>query len=121
MLEMARGNNLPTCYVPATSYILWLDDVPVGLFKLRHYLNDFLRQGPGHLGYGIRKEYRGQVLASAGLGLAIKKAKFIIPEEELYLACHKDNPASLKVMLNNGGYIDHEDEKEYYVRIPLKD
>lgn len=83
MLEMAQGNNLPTGYVPATSYVLWLDDVAVGLFKLRHYLNDFLRQGPGHLGYGIRKKYRGQGLASAGLALAIKRAKSIIPEEEL--------------------------------------
>ena len=121
MLEMAQGKNLPKGYVPATTYILWLDDMPVGVFKLRHYLNDFLRQGPGHLGYGIRKEYRGKGLASQGLALAIKKARNIIPETELYLACHKDNPASLKVMQNNGGYLDHEDEKEYYVRIPLSE
>ena len=121
MLEMAQGKNLPSGYVPATTYILWLDDMPVGVFKLRQYLNDFLRQGPGHLGYGIRKEYRGKGLAIQGLALAIKKARNIIPETELYLACHKDNPASLKVMQNNGGYLDHEDEKEYYVRIPLND
>lgn len=121
MLEMGQGKNLPSGYVPASTYILWLDGVPVGVFKLRHYLNDFLRQGPGHLGYGIRKEYRGHGLASQGLTLAIEKAKSIIPESELYLACHKDNPASLRVMQKNGGYLDHEDEKEYYVRIPLND
>ena len=72
MLEMAQGINLPNGYVPATTYILWLGDMPVGVFKLRHYLSDFLRQGPGHLGYGIRKEYRGKGLASQGLALAIK-------------------------------------------------
>ena len=60
-------------------------------------------------------------MASQGLTLAIEKAKSIIPESELYLACHKDNPASLRVMQKNGGYLDHEDEKEYYVRIPLND
>lgn len=32
----------------------------------------------------------------------------------LYL---KDNPASLRVMLDNGGYIEREDESRYYVRI----
>ncbi|QNQ81533.1 GNAT family N-acetyltransferase [Lactobacillus sp. PV034] len=121
MLDMAAGKNLPAGYVPATTYVLWLNGAAVGVFKLRHHLTDFLRQGPGHLGYGIKKEYRGQGLASQGLHLALEKAKSIIPEPELYLACHKDNPASLKVMQNNGGYLDHEDEKEYYVRIPLKE
>ena len=70
--------------------------VPIGVVKLRHYLNDFLRQSPGHLGYGIRKEYRGHRLASQGL--TFEKAKSIISELELYVACYKDNPASLRVM-----------------------
>jgi len=30
---------------------------------------------------------------------------------------NKDNPASLRVMLKNGGYIKAEDESKYYVRI----
>lgn len=25
------------------------------LFGIRHYLNDFLREGAGHIGYGIKK------------------------------------------------------------------
>lgn len=40
-----------------------------------------------------------------------------VPEEEIYLRVNKDNPASLKVMLKNGGKIHHEDETKYYVRI----
>lgn len=40
---MGQGKNLPSGYVPATTYILWSDEGPVGVFKLRHYLNDFLR------------------------------------------------------------------------------
>ena len=40
-----------------------------------------------------------------------------VKEEEIYLRVDRDNPASLKVMLKNGGYIHHEDEHKYYVRI----
>ncbi len=34
---------------------------------------------------------------SIRLRLTIEKAKEIIPENEIYLSVHKDNPASLKV------------------------
>ncbi len=40
-----------------------------------------------------------------------------IPEDEIYMSVHKDNPASLKVQLKNGAYIHHENDKEYYTRI----
>ena len=45
------------------------------------------------------------------------KAREIVPEEEIYLRVNKDNPASLKVMVKNGGRIDREDESKYYVRV----
>ena len=90
----------------------------VGLVNLRHRLNDALRQGAGHIGYGIRKEYRGRGYATAALALALKEAWKIVPEEEIYLSVHKDNPASLKVQLRNGARVDHEDGVEYYTRIP---
>lgn len=41
----------------------------------------------------------------------------IVPEDEIYLRVNKDNPASLKVMLHNGGYIKYEDDHKFYVRI----
>ena len=49
--------------------------------------------------------------------MVIEEAEKTVPEDEIYLRVNKDNPASLKVMLNNGGYIHHEDEIKYYVRI----
>ena len=39
--------------------------------------------------------------------------------DEAYLSVDKDNPGSLKAQLNNGAYIHHEDETEYYTRIKL--
>lgn len=115
----SKGLHLPEGYVPATIYILEADGQYVGIFNLRHYLNDFLRNGPGHIGYGISPKFREKGFATKGLKLVIEIAGNIIPEDEIYLSVHKDNPFSLKVQLKNGAYIHHEDETEYYTRIKL--
>ncbi len=41
-----------------------------------------------------------------------------LPEDEIYLRVNKDNIASQKVMLKNGGKIVGEDEGHFFVRIP---
>ncbi|MBR2402220.1 MAG: GNAT family N-acetyltransferase [Lachnospiraceae bacterium] len=118
-INHSKGIDLPEGYVPCTEFFLWEDAEIVGLFRIRHELNDFLREGAGHIGYGIKKEYRGKGYATKGLALTIEKAKEIIKEDEIYMSVHKDNPASLQVQLKNGAYIHHEDDKEYYTRIKL--
>lgn len=120
LLKNSEGLELPDGHVPDTYYFLWNDNKIVGLFKIRHYLNDFLRNGSGHIGYGILPEYRGKGFATQGLLLAIEKCKEIIREDEIYLSVNKDNPASLKVQLNCGAFIVGETEDEYLTRIKLK-
>ncbi len=71
----------------------------------------------GHIGYFIKKDFRGKGFAKEGLRLTLDIARTIIPEDEIYLRVNKDNPASLKVMLHNNGYIKNEDATKYYVRI----
>lgn len=117
IIAQSKGNQLPEGYVPQTIFYLWDDDVIVGTFHLRHYLNESLANGSGHIGYYIAPEYRGMGYATEGLKHAIEEARKIIPENEIYLRCDKDNLASLKVMLNNGGYIYHEDDCKFYVCI----
>lgn len=119
-IDNAKGVNLVEGRVPSTEYFLWNDDEIVGLFRLRHYLNDFLREYAGHIGYGIKKEFRGQGYAKEGLKLLINIAKEIVPEDEIYMSVHKNNLASLKTQLSNGAYIHHEDDERYYTRIDLK-
>lgn len=119
MIKSSKGIDLPKGYVPQTFYFLWDDNNIVGLFKIRHCLTDSLRNGAGHIGYGIHKNYRGKGYATKGLTLAIEKAKGFIKENEIYLSVHIDNPASLKVQLNNEAYIHHSDEKEHYTRIKI--
>ena len=61
-----------------------------------------------------------KVMQRKGLALLLAIAKDVIREDEVYMASHKDNPASLHVQLANGAYIHHEDEEEVYTRIPMK-
>ena len=82
-------------------------------------LTDFLRNGPGHIGYGIAREYRGHGYATTGLKLTLAKAREI-GIEEAYLSVHKTNPASLAVQLHCGARVEHEDETEYYTRIDTR-
>ena len=117
MMDYAKGENLPEGYVPETFLFLWNDDEIVGQFRIRHYLCESLREGAGHIGYFIHKSCRGKCYGTEGLRLTLQIAKSIIPEDEVYLRVNRDNLASLHMMLKNGGYIHHEDEEKYYVRI----
>lgn len=117
MIAYSKGEQLPEGFVPETFLFLWDDNEIVGLFRIRHFLCESLREGAGHIGYFIEKKYRGKGYGIEGLRLALQIARTIIPEEEIYLRVSKDNIASLKVMQHNGGYISYEDDYKYYVRI----
>lgn len=115
--DESLGVGLPDGWVPATKYILVNDEGDyVGIFNLRHRLTDFPRNGPGHIGYGVAREYRGHGYATAGLKLTLAKAREL-GIKEAYLSVHKTNPASLAVQQHCGARIDHEDKTEYYTRI----
>jgi predicted acetyltransferase len=116
--EHSQGINLPEGYVADTVFILVDGEHYVGIFNLRHELNDFLRNGAGHIGYAISSDFRKKGYATKGLALVLDKAREI-GIEEAYLSVNKDNYASVRSQLNNGAVIHHEDDKEYYTRIKL--
>ena len=122
MIAWSRGEQLKEGYVPETDCFLYVDGEAAGMFKLRHHLNAFLENGPGHIGYGLLPQYRGKGLATEGLRRALAYIDTLLPAEEteVYFSVNKNNPASLKVQLHCGAYIHHEDEVEYYTRIPRK-
>ena len=105
---------------PMTTYYLWLDNEIIGIFTVIHELNEHLKKMDGHIAYAILKEYRGNGYATKGLSLVLEDAKKYIKEDEVYMHTTKDNPASLKVMINNGAYIAKETEKDYFTRIKIK-
>ena len=119
IIEHSKGINVSENRIPITYYFLWDEDKIVGLFKIRHYLNDFFTRGPGHIGYGILKEYRGRGYATKGLALAVEICKNLIKEDEIYLSVNKNNLASLRVQEKNGAYISRENEEKYFTRIKI--
>lgn len=76
-----------------------------------------VQNGAGHIGYYIAPPYRGKCFGTRGLGLIADIARNVISEDEICLRVHKNNPASLKAMLKNEGYIHHDDEQSCFVRI----
>ena len=121
LINYSNGINLPPLKVPETYFFLWDDDKIVGLFKIRHYLNDNLKVSGGNLSYGILKEYRNKGYATTGLKLAIQKCREIIREDDIHMSLHKNNYYSLKVMLNCGAYVYSETENEYLTKIKIFD
>lgn len=118
--RMSEGKDLPEDYVPQTLYWLFIEKRPVGMAKLRHYLNEFLRKKGGHAAYAIRKSERGQGYGKLILRELIKKAedKGI---KELLLTCDDDNIASRRVIEANDGELEKIKKGECYYWIKVMD
>ena len=102
--------------VPATTYWLYADGVPVGFGKLRHFLTDALRKAGGHIGYGIAPQYRGKGYGKELLKLLLRKADEMGIDKVL-VTIHLDNQASLAVALANGGAIAEQTDERFLVWI----
>ena len=111
--DWSHGNNLPKKYVPQTIFWLYKDVVPVGIGKIRHYLNDNSRAMGGNIGYAIDPIYRGLGYGTELLKELLKKAiEMNIPE--LLLSVEKNNPSSKRVIEKNGGVLVRENEQRWF-------
>ena len=109
--------GMPEWFVPETYYYLWDGEVLVGEYRIRHYLTEALKVGAGHIGYSIKKEFRGRGYGTKGLAMVLDIAREIVPENEIYLRVLKNNIPSFKAITNNGAYIVDEDETHYLMRV----
>jgi len=98
----SRGESLAPGWVPQTTYWILANGHCAGLLRLRHYLNEALRQKGGHIGYYVRSEWRGQHVASRALALALPLAR-AHGEHNVMLTTSPDNLASQRVIEANGG------------------
>jgi predicted acetyltransferase len=121
--DFSRGVDLPSGYVPSTTY--WLVDSGqlIGVSNLRHYLNDRIKHIGGHIGLGIRPSFRGKNLGTLLLSKTIEKATGM-GVVDIHIHCHKDNQASARMILANGATLDSEvaedDDRSVVQRYILK-
>lgn len=79
----------------------------VGAVNIRHYLTEEMLVNAGHIGDGIRPSERRKGYATAMIGLALKEAKKLGIHRVL-MCCDKENIASAKSIVNNGGILENE-------------
>ncbi len=73
----------------------------VGAVNIRHYLNEQLIIGDGHIGDGIRPSERGKGLGIKMIALALKECDKL-GIKEILMCCDKDNIASARTIIKNG-------------------
>ncbi|MFJ4172939.1 GNAT family N-acetyltransferase [Microbacterium sp. NPDC089696] len=84
----------------------------VGFVSFRHELNDWLREVGGHIGYSVRASRRRQGYASAGLALALDRARELGLDRVL-VTCDDDNAGSYRTIEGAGGVLqDVRDQSE---------
>ncbi len=79
----------------------------LGAISIRHYLNEQLLKTGGHIGYGIRPTERRKGYATVMLRMALEKCREMNITRVL-ITCDKDNIASAKTIIANGGIFENE-------------
>lgn len=120
ILDYVLNLNYTRECIPIYTYFLWVDNEIVGMYHILSKLTEDQKEKDGHISYTILKEYRGKGYGTKGLSLMIEEAKKIIPEDEIYMHTTNNNPASLKIMLNNNAYIIRNDDFGIFTRIKIK-
>ena len=115
-------DTVPKGLVPSSTYLAVRekDDYIVGMIDIRHYLNEYLTQVGGNIGYGIRKTERNKGYAKQMLKLALEKCKELKIKKVL-ITCDEDNIASEKVILSANAKledirnVDGENKKRFWI------
>jgi predicted acetyltransferase len=104
---LSDGEGLPAGWVPISVFWQILGHEAVGVANVRHGLSDELRIYGGHIGYTIRPSRRRQGLGTSILRLALNEASQLGIQDVL-VTCDKENTASARIIIGNGGVLDSE-------------
>ena len=122
--KRSSQETVPEGLVPSSTYLAVRekDNYIVGMIDIRHYLNEFLKQFGGNIGYSVRKNERNKGYAKQMLKLALEKCKELKIKKVL-ITCDEDNIASEKVILSaNAKFedircIDGENKKRFWIEL----
>lgn len=106
--------NIKPGRVPASTYFLLrkTDNKILGIINIRYYLNEYLENYGGHIGYSIRATERRKGYGYKQLLLGLEKC-LEIPINNVLITCRENNGGSAKVIKGCGGiYEDTRFSKE---------
>lgn len=105
-IEVIHGSE---ALVPDSTFFCLDTDrnIFVGAVNIRHYLNEHLLLDGGHIGDGVRPSERNKGIATKMISLALEECKKLGIEKVL-MVCDKDNIASAKSIMKNGGILENE-------------
>jgi predicted acetyltransferase len=109
--SVRRGENVPMGWVPSTFLVAEVDGRIIGRVSIRHELNDYLEMRAGHIGYGIRPEFRGRGYATEILLRALEIVRELGVREVL-VTCGDSNIASSAVIERCGGVLENKIDTE---------
>lgn len=94
--------------VPDSTFFLLDSDrnIFLGACNIRHYLNERLFVGVGHIGDGIRPSERGKGYGNELVKLSLIECKRLGINPVL-MCCEKSNIPSMKTIINNGGVLEN--------------
>jgi len=104
--DLRLGINLPKGRVPATFFIAEVDGEIIGRASIRHELNTFLRNYGGHIGYGVRPQFRRRGYATEILHKSLTYIRSIGVGEVL-ITCLDENVGSSAVIERCGGQLEN--------------
>lgn len=103
---------------PAVTYIMYVNDIPVGYICIRTKINDQWKKWSGNFYYAIRLSERKKGYGTKILKLALNEFKKL-DFKEIYGQSSSGNTASAKVIENNGGILLEEIDGTRYYKIKL--
>lgn len=109
LAQLERKEETKEGYVPNSVFFCLDEDrnIFVGAVDIRHYLNAQNSLTGGHIGDGIRPSERRKGYGTKMLELALYECKKLGIKKVL-MTCDKDNIASEKVIIANGGIFENE-------------
>jgi predicted acetyltransferase len=104
-IDMTDVTKLEPGKVKQTIFWMIENGEAIGMVRMRHYLNDSLRERGGHIGYYVRRDQRGKGYAREALRLALIELRKL-GEKRAMLTVDMENVPSIKVIQSNGGLLE---------------